>query len=321
MFSVRQGFMPCLAQSRQPNGRTVPDHRDRLSATRSGLLILVTSLLLVTTSVTSRAHEVEDVIHWNARLWSVLAVSGQNNTIQTRSLAMAHAAIHDALNAIEPRYEPYAVPWCAVPWASPEAAIAAAAHGVLHGVIPNFGTPAQQAAAIAAANSAYAAAIATIPKGPARAEGIRIGDAAATAILAIRSKDGALLADGPYVPLAGPGSGSPRQTRTRRIPRMAELASRHRSFRAGATSRRSRSGVAISSAPMVPPRCPAGGTPGTTTKCRVSESDCQRHAAPNSPRSRGSGTRDLRWGGTGLPGSWRSRGWSTSGSRRGCSLS
>ena len=93
---------------------------------------------------------------------SVLAISGQNNVVQTRSLAMAHAAMHDALNVIERRYEHYALwwcSWCGVPWASPEAAIAAAAHGVLRGVIPHFGTPAQQAAATAAADAAYAASI------------------------------------------------------------------------------------------------------------------------------------------------------------------
>jgi hypothetical protein len=181
----------------------------RKAVIRPSLLALVTSLLLVSTSVIGRAHDVEDVIHWNAHLLSVLASSGQNNVIQTRSLAMAHAAIHDALNAIEQRYEPYAVSWRAASWASPEAAIAAAAHGVLLGVIPSFGSPTQQAAATAAANNAYAAAIAEVADGPARIEGIAVGEAAATAILVIRARDGALFANTPYVPSTGPGFWQP----------------------------------------------------------------------------------------------------------------
>ena len=182
------------------------------SVRRLRIVALATSLVIVTIVDTSRAQGAEDVIAWNERVLSVLAISGQNNVVQTRSLAMAHAAMHDALNVIERRYEHYALwwcSWCGVPWASPEAAIAAAAHGVLRGVIPQFGTPAQQAAATAAADAAYAASIATIPDGPGKTAGISIGHIAATAILAIRSKDGALLANVPYVPLTGRGFWQP----------------------------------------------------------------------------------------------------------------
>ena len=173
---------------------------------------LATSLVMVTSTETSRAQGAEDVIAWNERVLSVLAISGQNNLVQTRSLAMAHCAMHDALNLIERRYERYARWWCSgcsVPWASPEAAIAAAAHGVLRGVIPQFGTPAQQEAAAAAANDAYTASIAKTPDGPGRIAGIRIGQIAAAAMLAIRSNDGALLANGQYVPPTGPGFWQP----------------------------------------------------------------------------------------------------------------
>jgi len=43
---------------------------------------------------------------------------------------MMHLAIHDSLNAIEPRFEAYAVHTFS-PGSSPEAALAAAAYGVL----------------------------------------------------------------------------------------------------------------------------------------------------------------------------------------------
>ena len=49
---------------------------------------------------------------------------------------MMQLAVHDALNAIERRYEPYVYEGRAEPSAAPAAAIAAAARDVLVGVIP-----------------------------------------------------------------------------------------------------------------------------------------------------------------------------------------
>jgi hypothetical protein len=118
---------------------------------------------------------------------------------------MVHAAIHDAVNAIQPRYERYVFEGSSEPGASADAAIAAAAHGVLIGVIPFFGTPAQQIAGLAAAEAEYAASLALIPDGPTKADGIAIGQAAAAAIVAERAFDGATTANTPYTPIPGPG--------------------------------------------------------------------------------------------------------------------
>jgi hypothetical protein len=54
------------------------------------------------------------------------------------SFAMMHAAIHDALNAIERRSQPYALDAQAPAGSSPEAAVAAAAHDVLLAVFPQL---------------------------------------------------------------------------------------------------------------------------------------------------------------------------------------
>lgn len=175
---------------------------------RSLDLITAGLTLVAGLAVATAARAADDVRAWNVYTMNTLALSGQNNIVQTRSLAMVHAAIHDALNAIEQRHEPYAFSFSA-PSASPEAAIAAAAYAVLLGIIPDFGTPNQQAAAIAAANATYASSIAMTPEGPARQEGIRVGAAAAATVLAIRAGDGARLAEIPYVPLDGPGFWQP----------------------------------------------------------------------------------------------------------------
>ena len=84
---------------------------------------------------------------------------------------MMHLAVHDALNAIERRYEPYLYEVERIPPAAPAAAIAAAARDVLVGVIPAWGKPEQRAKALAIVESAYAAALAKVPDGSAQEAG------------------------------------------------------------------------------------------------------------------------------------------------------
>ena len=116
---------------------------------------------------------------------------------ESRAYAMMHIAIHDALNAIDRRFRPYAYRAEAAPFASGEAAVAAAARGVLVSVLadaPSFagapgctGTP---QTGVASVEADYAAALAAIPDGPAKTLGLQIGQAAALTILAIRAGDG-----------------------------------------------------------------------------------------------------------------------------------
>src|ERR1044072_4133404 len=102
---------------------------------------------------------------------------------------MMHIAIHDALNAIDPRFRPYAFDKKATPNASPDAATAAAAHDVmmpLLGQLPRelpFITQACIDAAKASVEAAYTTALAAIPDSPAKTDGIAVGQAAAAAVL------------------------------------------------------------------------------------------------------------------------------------------
>ena len=89
----------------------------------------------------NHAFTANEVLAANERVLVVAATGGQNALVQTRTLAMVHAAIHDALNTIHPRFERYAFHGTVVPDAIPEAAVAAAMHDVLVAVIPLFGTP------------------------------------------------------------------------------------------------------------------------------------------------------------------------------------
>jgi hypothetical protein len=113
---------------------------------------------------------------------------------ESRAYAMTHIAIHDALNAIDRRFRPYAFNVKADPQTSTDAAVAAAARAVLVSVLaeaPSFGLPTcSQQMGIASVEADYAAALAAIPDGPAKSRGVLVGQAAASVILAVRSGDG-----------------------------------------------------------------------------------------------------------------------------------
>lgn len=155
---------------------------------------LITTTLLLGSSIVYGA--VDPVSHWDSVAVQAALTAGQTGIPESRTLAIVHVAIHDALNSIDPRYERYAFKGEVQSGASVEAAITTAAHDALVGAITvgalpftGFGTPAMQALAVAQADAERNAQLAAIPNGPAKSNGIVIGQAAAAAILALRSTD------------------------------------------------------------------------------------------------------------------------------------
>src|SRR5712692_1351842 len=119
---------------------------------------------------------------------------------ESRMYAMAHIAIHDALNAIDRRSLPYVFDSQAPSGAS-AAAVAAAARDVLVPLISQIPAPFPQVccdAGVASVEADYTAALAAIADGVAKTQGIAVGQAAAAAILALRAND---RADGVNTPL------------------------------------------------------------------------------------------------------------------------
>src|SRR5262249_12396666 len=143
-------------------------------------------------STFARADAVTD---WDVIAFRAVEASGKTVPETSSDIAMAHLAIHDALNAIGRRYKPYAYDAVAPRGASPEAAVAAAAHGVLIVRIPNQKT---------SLDAALASALAAIPDRKAKADGVATGRSAAAAILARRANDGANVIT-PYTPGSGLG--------------------------------------------------------------------------------------------------------------------
>jgi hypothetical protein len=131
-----------------------------------------------------------EVLQWNDTTMKAIEANGQSNVVATRTLAMVQAAVHDALNAINRRYDAYYFEGPGDPAASPDAAVAAAAHTVLVGVVNSFGTPAQKGTALALVEQAYTASLARTTDGPARNKGVAVGRAAGAAMLALYARHG-----------------------------------------------------------------------------------------------------------------------------------
>jgi len=147
----------------------------------------------------SRARSVNPVVQWNRNLLSIVRTPGaQSPTVHgTHSLAVMHAAIYDAVNAIDQTHKPYLVSLSRESRdASQEAAAAAAAHEVLVALYPAFQDE---------LDGELKQSLAQIPDGPDKAEGIRIGQTVADQIVALRSHDGSDAQPIPYVFGSDPG--------------------------------------------------------------------------------------------------------------------
>jgi len=152
--------------------------------------------------VTPTAQAADPVTEWNQHavaltLASPPAVPAALSPVQqTRVMAIAQVAVHDAVNGITREYATYLSPGPAPENASPEAAAVAAAHHALRGLF------AGQAASL---DARYADSLAS--RGLSEYDaGIEYGRRAAAAILAARADDLSAQAQYPY---SAPGAGLP----------------------------------------------------------------------------------------------------------------
>lgn len=145
-----------------------------------------------------------DVItEWDIVVCQITAHAQIGTPPANRLMAIAQTAVYEAANAITHRYPDGSTHLSAAPGASLDAAVAAANHVSLTRLLP------MQRAAI---DAAYQAALAKIADGPARANGVVVGESAARAVLTARADDGAATPEryrpyataGVYVPTAIP---------------------------------------------------------------------------------------------------------------------
>jgi hypothetical protein len=169
----------------------------RRAALAAGLAVCSVVPAIDSTGVALAHRGRNPVIEWNAVAGEAAragCLAPVNDPLhEARMYAMTHIAIHDALNAIDRRYEPYAYDGRASRGTSGRAAVAAAAHDVLVATLGDLPSelfpPACGAAGTAVVEAAYAAALAEVPEGAAKREGIALGEATAAAIVAARAGD------------------------------------------------------------------------------------------------------------------------------------
>jgi len=147
----------------------------------------------------SPTKAVNPVVQWNKTLLVIVRTLGaQPATVHpTRSFAIMHAAIYDAVNAIDRTHKPYLVRLTGVSrFASQDAAVASAAHEVLVMLYPKFQT---------LLDSQLQQSLASIQDSGDKTEGIAIGKTVADQILALRSNDGSSAVPVPFVFVNAPG--------------------------------------------------------------------------------------------------------------------
>ncbi len=138
------------------------------------------------------------VVDWNKELLKIEQTPGaQPASIHpTRSFAILHAAMYDAVVSITRADAPYAFAVVAGRRARPDAAADQAAHDTLAALFPSLGTLLDQM---------LAAELATVPDGTAKQAGVAVGKRVATLVLALRADDGSAATPAPFVPGAQPG--------------------------------------------------------------------------------------------------------------------
>ena len=156
----------------------------------------VAALALAAPAASAHHPRSDAVAVWNANAGKAAVAAGISpvgpSPAEARIYAMAHIAIHDALNAIDRRSRPYAYHGRARRHASLDAAVATAARNVLVPTLRQLVwlVPEERArAAVASVEADYVAALDAIRDGRAKRRGVAVGQAAANAILALRAED------------------------------------------------------------------------------------------------------------------------------------
>jgi hypothetical protein len=135
------------------------------------------------------------VTEWNNAALDAVRAGRTAPPIASRSLAIVHVSIYDAVNGIARTYEPYLVQSAVPASASLEAAASAAAHEALVNLFP---------ANASSFDALHAAILAGIPNGPQKVAGVVWGEFVTNQILASRANDGS---DAIVPPPGGSGPG------------------------------------------------------------------------------------------------------------------
>jgi len=160
-------------------------------------VLLACLLAVMAAPVGAEDFTTDPVLFWNRAALDAVRFDQTVPPMASRSLAIVHAAIFDAVNSLDHRYAPYKVNLTADQDTSREAAVVAAGFTTLSSLFPlqNF-------------DALKAQSLALIPDGSAKTKGLALGETVAQQILNWRAGDGwnATVA---YTPTPGVGNWRP----------------------------------------------------------------------------------------------------------------
>jgi membrane-associated phospholipid phosphatase len=159
-------------------------------------LISCMVLTILSWNINARADVITE---WNTAALKAIRLDRTPPPVASRTLAILHASIYDAVNGISRSHEAYFVESQVPASASREAAASAAAHKVLSMLFPT---------SLATFEMLHATTLAAIRNGPQKARGIAWGESVAARILALRANDGSSAVVAPPSG-SGPGDWQP----------------------------------------------------------------------------------------------------------------
>ena len=148
---------------------------------RKPSVILPALFFIVVVLIAAPPARADAVIEWNTRAVEFIGPPSFDAPTANRILAMVQTAVYEAVNAITKKYPAGDIKIEAAPGASVDAAVAAASRGVLIKLAASKETEIE---------AAYRTALSAIADGPAKTNGIAVGEKAAAAVLASRADDG-----------------------------------------------------------------------------------------------------------------------------------
>ena len=143
---------------------------------------LVNAATLLVALGAGSAAKADIAIEWNAIAIEATALP-PNSILQSRVLAITHAAMYDAARVINQKAALFAVGIQPDGTNSIEAAVPAAAHTVLRRLAP---------VQFAAVDAAYKSALSRVAEGPSKTNGVKLGQMVAEKLLELRATDGSM---------------------------------------------------------------------------------------------------------------------------------
>jgi hypothetical protein len=196
--TVLLGAAQTLSKLTKPtqNSLLLAHWRSAAATIRTAVLLLIAALLVASPLPMSAATP-DPVLEWIGVMNTTVLTAGTAPNVTSRVVALVSASVFDAVNGIEPRFQPLLVRPDAPQHASQSAAAIQAAYAILLNLYP------AQSANLTARRNASLAVLASTEKAESIAAGVAWGQTVASAVWAARLTDGFAPTPPPFLGVLG----------------------------------------------------------------------------------------------------------------------